>query len=66
MRSKITVRMDKAIKISVSKLDPYKSVDFKELFRQTVDWLSDLSFDYNMTEKALRILFPGPWFYCLI
>ena len=51
--------MDKAIKISVSKLDPYKSADFKELFRQTVDWPSDLSFDYNMMEKALQILFPG-------
>lgn len=51
--------MDKAIRISVSKLDPFKSGDFKELFRQTVDWPSDLSFDYNMMEKALQILFPG-------
>ena len=49
----------KMIKISVKSLDETKQCYFKELYRNSVEIPSDVSFDYNLVERALSILYPG-------
>lgn len=51
--------MDKTIKILIQKPDNFKPGEFKELYRNTIEWPSTVLFDFNNMESSLRILYPG-------